>query len=203
MKIDEVMLRQMAGPHAVGIYAAAVRLSELGYFIPVALASSALPALLRSRERGAGFYRERLQHFFDLNAGLAYLLAVPLWFASGWIVRLTYGTAFAEAGPVLAVHIWACLFVFLGVARGQWLVNEGLTRFYLGATLAGAGANVLLNLVLIPRWGPLGAAWATLASYGLSAWLASFAHPAVREVAGLQTRALLLPLLGWRYFKRS
>jgi PST family polysaccharide transporter len=196
------MLRQMTGTHAVGIYAAAVRLSELWYFIPVALASSLLPALLRSRERGAGFYRERLQQFFDLNAGLAYLLAGPLWLASGWIVRVAYGPAFAEAGPVLAVHIWACVFVFLGVARGQWLVNEGLTKFYLGATLAGAGANVLLNLMLIPRWGPLGAAWATLASYGLSAWLSSFGHPAVREVAGLQTRALLLPLLGWRYFKR-
>lgn len=202
MKIDEVMLRQMAGTHAVGIYAAAVRLSELWYFIPGALASSSLPALLRSRERGPDAYRERFQQFFDLNAGLAYLLAVPFWLASGWVVRVAYGPAFAEAAPVLAVHIWACVFVFLGVARGQWLVNEGLTRFYLAATLAGAVANVLLNLVLIPRWGPLGAAWATLASFALSAWLSSFAHPAVREAAGLQTRALLLPLLGWRYFKR-
>ena len=60
-----------------------------------------------------------------------------------------------------------------------------------------------LDIMGVVPEGPLGAAWATLASYALSAWLSSFWHPAVREVAGLQTRALLLPLLGWRYLKRS
>lgn len=203
MKIDEVMLRQMTGTHAVGIYAAAVRLSELWYFIPVAMASSFLPAMLRSRERGVVIYRERLQQLFDLNSAAAYSLVVLLWFSSDWIVRIAYGPAYAEAGPVLAVHIWACLFVFTGVVRGQWLVNEGLTKFYLAATLTGTVTNVALNCWLIPRWGALGAAWATLVSYAMSAWLSSFCHPKVRVAAGLQTRALLLPLLGWRYFKRS
>ncbi|MES1168032.1 MAG: polysaccharide biosynthesis C-terminal domain-containing protein, partial [Oleiharenicola lentus] len=202
MKIDEVMLRQMAGPAAVGVYAAAVRISELWYFVPVALASSVLPALLRTRERDAVHYRARLQQFFDLNAGLAYGSAIPLALASGWITRLAYGEAFAAAGPVLAVHIWASLFVFLGVARGQWLVNEGHTRFYFLATLAGAVTNIGLNLVLIPRQGALGAAWATLIAYGLAAWLTTFASGRTREIAWMQTRAILLPLLGWRYFFR-
>jgi PST family polysaccharide transporter len=92
--------------------------------------------------------------------------------------------------------------VFLGVARGQWLVNEGLQKFYLGTTCAGAVANVALNLVCIPRWGGLGAAWATVASYGVAAWLASYFHPAARATAAMQTRALLIPLRGWRYLRR-
>jgi PST family polysaccharide transporter len=202
MKIDEVMLRQMAGPSAVGMYAAAVRISELWYFVPVALASSILPALLRSRERGMAFYHERLQQFFDLNAALAYGLAFPLALGSGWVARLAYGEAFAAAGPVLAVHIWASLFVFLGVARGQWLVNEGHTRFYFLATLVGAIANICLNLVLIPQQGAVGAAWATLIAYALAAWLTTFAGGQVRHIAWMQTRAILLPLFGWRYLFR-
>ena len=68
MKIDEVMLRHLIGPGAVGIYTAATRLTEIWYFIPTALASSLLPALLRARERGAPAYQERLQHYYDLNA---------------------------------------------------------------------------------------------------------------------------------------
>jgi PST family polysaccharide transporter len=203
MRIDVVMLRRLAGADAAGVYAAAVRISELWYFLPVALGSSLLPALLRSREAGAEIYARRLQGYFDANAALAYGLSVPIALAAPWLVQVAYGARFAGAGPVLALHIWAAPFVFIGVARGQFLVNEKLTRFGLVATLLGALANVALNYALIPRAGPMGAAWATVASYALAAWGSSFLHPAVRAVARMQTRALLLPLTGWRYLRRA
>ncbi len=202
MKIDEVMLRHMAGPAAVGIYAAAAKLSEVWYFLPIVLASSVLPALLRAQAQDPTAYRTRLQQYFDLSAGVAYVISVPTALAAPWLVRIAYGTSFIDAGPILAVHIWSSVFVFLGVARGQWLVNEGLQRFYLVTTAAGAVVNILLNIVAIPRWGGVGAAWATVASYGLAAWLASYFHSAVRAIAAMQTRALLIPVFGWRYLRR-
>ncbi|MSU47627.1 MAG: flippase [Opitutus sp.] len=203
MKIDEVMLRHLVGPEAVGIYSAATRLTEIWFFVPTALASSVLPALLRARDRGEAAYRERLQQYFDLSAAAAYALSVPMALAAPWIVRLAYGAEFAAVGPILAVHVWSSVFVFLGVARGQWLVNEGLQKFYLAATSAGAVANIALNLVFIPQWGGLGAAWATVVSYALAAWLASYFHRDVRGTAAMQTRALLIPMLGWRYLRRA
>ena len=203
MKIDEVMLRQLAGPAEVGVYAAAAKLSELWYFLPTALASSLLPALLRARAQDATGYAARLQQYYDVSAAAAYALSVPIALAAPWIVRIAYGAPFAGAAPILAVHIWSSIFVFLGVARGQWLINEGLQKFYLAATTAGAVANIALNFVLIPRWGGLGAAYATVASYALAAWLASYFHPAVRGTAAMQTRALLIPLRGWRYLRRA
>jgi PST family polysaccharide transporter len=203
MKIDEVMLRQLVGPAAVGIYSAAVKLSEVWYFLPTALASSVLPALLRARQAEGAEYALRQQQYYDLSAALAYGLSIPIALVSPWLVRLAYGEQFAGAGPILAVHIWSSIFVFLGVARGQWLINEGLQRYYLVATTLGAVANVALNFVFIPRWGGLGAAWATVISYGLAAWVASYFHPAVRVTAAMQTRALLIPFRGWRYLRRT
>jgi PST family polysaccharide transporter len=203
MKIDEVMLRHMAGAAAVGIYSAATRLTEIWYFLPMALGSSLLPALLRARERGAAADAVRLQQYYDLNAAVAYGLSVPLALAAPWVVAAAYGPAFAESAPIVSVHIWSSVFVFLGVARGQWLVNEGLQRFYLGATLAGALLNIALNLVMIPRWGGLGAALATVIAQAAAAWLSSYVHPATRKTAGMQTRALLVPLLGWRHLRRA
>ena len=203
MKIDEVMLRQLAGPAAVGVYAAAARLSEVWYFLPTALASSVLPALFRAKGSDAAEYARRQQLYYDASAEEAFGLSVPVALAAAWIVRVAYGAEFAAAGPILAVHIWSSVFVFIGVARGQWLVNEGLQKFYLAATAAGAVVNVGLNFVFIPRWGGLGAAWATVISYGLAGWLASYFHPAVRATAAMQTRALLIPLRGWRYLRRA
>ena len=203
MKIDEVMLRHLAGPAEVGVYAAAARLSEVWYFLPTALASSVLPALLRVKGQDASEYARQQQRYYDVSAAAAYALSVPVALAAPWIVRTAYGAEFAAAGPILAVHIWSSVFVFLGVARGQWLVNEGLQTFYLAVTAAGAVANVGLNFIFIPRWGGLGAAWATVISYGLAAWLASYCHPAVRATAAMQTRALLIPLRGWSYLRRA
>lgn len=202
MKIDEVMLRHLAGPAALGIYSAATKLSEMWYFLPTALAASLLPALLRARERNEEVYARRQQQYYDLSAAVAYGLSIPTALIAPWLVRLAYGAEFDAAGPILAVHIWSSIFVFLGVARGQWLVNEGLQGFYLIATLAGALANVLLNLMFIPRWAGLGAAWATVISYALAAWLASYFHPQVRATAVMQTRALLIPFRGWSYLSR-
>jgi PST family polysaccharide transporter len=203
MRIDIVMLRNLVGAGAAGQYAAATRLSEIGYFIPVALSTSLLPALLRSRAAGAADYAESMQRYCDLSAALGYGLAIPLALGAPWLVRLAYGEAFAPAAAVLTVHAWAAVFVFIGVARGQFLVNEGLTRFNLVATATGALANVALNLLLIPRLGGTGAAIATVVSYAAAAWLASFAHPAVRATAWRQTRALLLPFRVGRYLRRS
>ena len=203
LRIDEVMLRQLVGPEAVGIYAAATKLSEVWYFVPMAMASSVLPALLRARKNDPAEYAMRQQQYYDLSAAVAYALSVPIALLAPWVVRVAYGAEFAAAGPILAVHIWSSIFVFLGVARGQWLVNEGQQKFYLAATCAGAVANIALNLVFIPRWSGLGAAWATVISYGIAGWLASYFHPVVRTTAEMQTRALLVPLNGWRYLRRD
>jgi polysaccharide transporter, PST family len=203
MKIDEVMLRLMIGPAAVGLYSAATRLTEIWYFVPTAMASSLLPALLRARERGPETYQDRLQRFYDLNASVAYLLSIPMALAAPWIVRLAYGESFAGSASIVAVHIWSSVFVFIGVARGQWLVNERLQKFYLVSTAAGAAINIGLNFIFIPRWGGLGAAIATVISQAAATWLSSFCCDITRDAGWMQTRALFVPILGWRYFARS
>lgn len=61
MKIDQVMLGNMASIEAVGNYSAAVRFSEIWYFIPMAVCSSVFPAILRAKQRSKSEYYTRLQ----------------------------------------------------------------------------------------------------------------------------------------------
>lgn len=202
MKIDVVMLRQMQGAKGVGIYAAAVRLSELAYFLPGILATSVLPALLRAKERGQAAYRDRFQRYFDVNAAGALGLAAVIAGTAPWLVSAGFGPDYLAAIPVLQVHAWALPFVFLGVARTQYLVDAQLGWFYFGSTGGGAAVNVALNLWLIPAYGATGAAIATVVSYAVAGWVSSWWHPQVRSVAWAQTKALAIPVLGWRYLRR-
>ena len=69
------------------------------------------------------------------------------------------------------IHIWAGVFVFLGVASGKWFMAENLQIFSTINTTIGAVVNIGLNYILIPKIGIEGAAWATLISYFIAAYL--------------------------------
>jgi len=194
MKIDQIMLGEMIGKKAVGIYAAAVHVSEIWYFIPVAIASSVFPTIVKSKQFGEKIYKNRIQKFYDLNATLAYLLSIPITFLAPFIIRILYGDAYAGAETIFAIHIWACLFVFLGISRGQYLVNEGLVKFSFFVAIVGAIVNVGLNFILIPLYEGVGAAIATVISYGVYAYLSSFVYPRLFETGLMQSKAFIAPI---------
>jgi O-antigen/teichoic acid export membrane protein len=193
MRIDEVMLLQMAGAEAVGHYGVAVTLSEGWYFVPVTICTTLFPALVRARAAGPVQYRDRLQRLYDLMVWLGLAVALPLTFLSGPLIGWLYGPAYAPAGEVLAIHIWAGLLVSLGLASGRWLIAEGFVRFAFYRSVLGAIVNVALNLVLIPRAGVVGAAWATVIAYGTASCLSLLLFERTRPQLVMQLKALLLP----------
>jgi O-antigen/teichoic acid export membrane protein len=102
---------------------------------------------------------------------MAIAIALPMTFLSDWVVHFLYGNQYNQAGSVLMIHIWAGVFVFLGVASGKWLLSENLQMFSTVNTTIGAIVNIYLNYILIPKMGVEGAAWATLISYCIAAYL--------------------------------
>jgi O-antigen/teichoic acid export membrane protein len=162
MKIDQVMLKGMLGDSAVGQYGAGVRLSEAWYFIPMVVCSSALPAIVRSKDVSASNLSEKICKLYSHLILVAVLISILVSLLSRFVVNVLYGPAYGEAASVLSVHIWASVFVFLGVASSQWLLVENLQRVLFFNTALGAVLNIGLNFVLIPRFGSIGAAWATL-----------------------------------------
>jgi len=194
MKIGQLMLGNMMGDEALGIYSAAARLSELWYFIPMAVATSVFPTIVRSRENQTEqVYRKRLQAFYDVMAAVAYVVVIPCALLASPLVTLVFGPDYVEAGPILAVHIWSFIFVSLGVARSQWLIAENMTRFSMFATILGAIVSIGLNYLLIPRYAGLGAAWATLISYAVSGYFSSILSVRLWPVLAQLSFSLLTP----------
>ncbi len=167
MRIDQIMIKNMINEEAVGYYAAAVRLCEAWYFIPVTLCNSIFPAIVNAKNVSEEFYNNRMQKLYDLLTWLAIGIAIPVTIFSTQIIQLLFGSEFSSAAPVLTIYIWAGVAVFLGVASSQYLINENLTKLSFMRTLIGMILNVVLNLILIPLYGIIGSAVATLISYSL------------------------------------
>lgn len=168
MRIDQVMLKNMIGEAENGIYAVAVRISELWYFIPVAFTASVFPAIVKSKEQSERLYRQRVQWMFDAMFLLSLTVALFFSLFADWLMTLLYDNRFPNAADILKVHAWSGIFVAVGVARGKWIITENLQRYTMLYLMTGAVLNVLLNLLFIPAYQGLGSAWATLIAYAVA-----------------------------------
>jgi PST family polysaccharide transporter len=189
MRIDQVMLGQMLGNSAVGIFAAAVRISEFWYFIPMSVTAAVAPALTAAHQRSDEEYKRKLLAVTRAMVWLAVAAGAALAFNAERVISLLYGGGYAGAGTVLAVHAWAGLFASLGLASGPWFINAGLTRLRMLNTVIGAAANVALNLYVIRRFGAVGAAMSTLVSYCLAGFVLNALSARSRPVFWLQLRS--------------
>lgn len=193
MKVDQVMLGQLSSDATVGIYTAAVRLSELWYFLPMVITGAAFPALvaLHGRDDVAAAWAWRRLYASMLWLGVAAGVVASL--LSGWLVPALFGAAYAGAAPVLAVHIWAGVPVCVGLVWSKWMLLQGRQKILLVVQLGGAVLNVGLNLWLIPLMGAMGAALATLGSYFISTLIGLFLHRPAETLGHL-----LAALRPWR-----
>jgi len=169
IRIDQIMLGEMVGNAAVGQFSAAVRVSEVWYFIPTSFVNSAFPAIVEAKNVSNDLYYGRLQRLSNALFLVSLSIAIPMSFLSGHVTKFIFGQQYAQAGSVLAVYIWAALFVFLGVVRRSWVNTEGLMKYTFIYTSMGAVLNIVLNFFFIRKWGMMGSAYATLISHFFAA----------------------------------
>jgi PST family polysaccharide transporter len=173
MRIDQVMIGYIIGEKELGLFSSVVKISDIFIFIPMAVASSYLPSLIAARKAGEKQFLESIQFFTNWMMRISLLIALSISIFSSLIIQVLYGSEYASADSILLIHIWSLVPIFLGVAGGQYLVIENLQKYNLIKTTLGLGSNVVLNLILIPKYGAIGAATATIISYIISAVLSN------------------------------
>ena len=190
MKIDQVMIKEMLGAKEVGLYAAAVKLSEAWYFLPMAIASSLFPAIINAKVYQKEVYYQRLQKLYDLMVWIAIAIALPISILSSWIVELLYGNEYLESSSVLNIHIWSGIFIFLGVASSKYLIAENYIKKTFYRTFVGALLNIIMNYYLIGTMGIKGAAISTFVSHFFAAYFYDLLDKDLRKMFILKTKSL-------------
>lgn len=196
-RADIPLLQALSGATAVGLYSAAARLSELFYFLPAVFMTAYFPRLLNIRKvhgPESARYRREMQRAYDLACWVGILIAVVVVLVGPWALTLLYGEAYESAGSVLRIHVIALPFVFMGAVFSKWILAEGYLVASLTRHVLGAGLNVGLNVILIPHYGILGAAYATVVSYAVAQYLSCFASKNTRPAGVQMTLAIVWPL---------
>lgn len=194
LKIDQVMLRWIVGVEEVGVYAVAARLSEVWYFVPAAIVASFYPRLIALHHEQPERFRERLQQVFDLLFVLALAVAILVSLVAEPIIRILFGPVYEASSTILSIHIWAAVFIFMRAALSKWILIENVLIFSLVTQGLGAIVNVALNSLLIPAYGGIGAAWATLFSYAVASYLALLWSSKTRPMFLMMSKAMFAPI---------
>lgn len=190
MKIDQVMIKEFMGNSDVGQYSAAVRLSEAWYFIPTIICSSLFPAIINAKMKSDDLYMARLQKLYNLMVVLGVVVILPVLLFSDWMIQILYGEAFSPSAGVLDIHILGSVFVFLGVANQKWFISENFQAYNIICLGFGMVVNIVLNIIMIPRLGIMGAAYATLISQFVASVLAPVFFKKTRKSFFMMLRAL-------------
>ena len=166
-RIDQVFIKHMLNDTSVGIYDAAVRLSEIWYLVPAIIAGSLFPAIVNAKKISEESYKNRIAKLYSLLIYLSFIMIIPLFILSDRVILLLYGNEFILSAAVIRIYVWTGVSASVGTVMNYYLINENFIKLSLLFNLVGMLSNVILNIIFIPLYGATGAALATLISYSL------------------------------------
>ena len=130
----------------------------------MAIIDSARPSILESKKRSEKEYAEKLTMLYTVVNLLSLAQSIAMTVFAKMIIGIIFGADFLPASRVLQVAVWYTAFGYYGTVRNVWILAEEKQQYLWKINLAGATLNVVLNFILIPILGGVGAAIASLAT---------------------------------------
>jgi O-antigen/teichoic acid export membrane protein len=185
----------------VGIYNAAYKVLENSTFFPALICGLVLPIMSRDIFNN----RKNFQIISDQTLNFFIILIVPLTivtlFLSEGIIGLIGGSGFTESAHVLRILIFALALIFLGHFFNAILIVSNLQKKLMLVLLVAAVVNISLNVILIPHFSYLGAAYVSVATELIVVFLTAYLviskvkyYPRVDKLAKIIFSGLIMSL---------
>jgi O-antigen/teichoic acid export membrane protein len=159
---DRIMLKLMIDDSATGYYSAAVTCAGLTSFVFSAIIDSARPSIFESKKISEQAFEKNMSRLYSVIIYLSLLQSLAMTVLAGPIIRILYGQQYLSSIPALQIVVWYTTFSYMGAVRNIWMLSEGKQKYLWMINLSGALANVILNYILIPYLGIIGASIASL-----------------------------------------
>lgn len=161
-RIDQVLVFELAGERAAGLYGAAYHLLNSLSFVPLSVMTTLFPLVAAAH----AVDMRRVHRLVQLAADYLAMASLPAFalslVAASDIARVLFGPEFTDAGRVLPILMASYVAICFGYIAGNLMVIVGLQRAFVRYAVLALIVNVTLNLVLVPRYGFVAAGWVTL-----------------------------------------
>jgi O-antigen/teichoic acid export membrane protein len=163
-RIDQILVFQLAGSRDAGLYGADYRVLNSAAYLPGAVMTTLFPIISAALESD----RPRVRRMVQLAADYMTMASLPAFafaaVAAEPILHVLFGSDFEGGAAALAILMAAFVVICFGYIAGNLVIVLRLQGLLIRYALIGLVLNVAVNLVLIPRYGFVAAAWVTLAT---------------------------------------
>lgn len=174
VKMDVIMLQYFLGSNSVGIYSAGSRIFEAFLMFSIPIVSTCYPVMQdyfnAKRDR---VLRQTIRKFQILLLMISILIILLMFLYAGVLIHVLFGAEYANSVIVLNVLVIALPAVFIGDLLTKFLIMKEQLYFVMFRNVFGLSVNLILNILLIPNYGLLGAAIASVLGY----FTANLAYP--------------------------
>jgi len=182
-RVDQIMIASMLSVAHVGQYAIAVRITEIWFFIPQAIVISYFPKYILKLDTIKTDAEGELQKLCAVVILVSSMLAISTSILSTIIVPLLYGEAYKEAGEILSIQSWSIILIACRIIILRWSLIESTFRTLCIIHISGLAINIFFNYLFIPKFGTIGAAYATILSLSFVCYWALFIFKDTRPLA--------------------
>ena len=159
---DRIMLKLMMNEAETGYYSSAITCVSVTAFVFAAIVDSMRPPILEAKHDGSDAYEPRIIQLYSVITYASLIQSVFMVLLARPIVLILYGEQYLPSVTALRVAVWYVTFSNYGSVRNIWMLAENKQKYLWIINLSGALANVALNAALIPLFGAVGAAAASL-----------------------------------------
>lgn len=164
LRLSMIMLGILGGAVATGLYGSAFKFIEAIILLPQALALALFPLSARLFVADPG----KLKLIYKRGLGILFLFSLPfaflLMFFPELIINLVYGLEYLKAASVLPILGLAIILFFVNALPGNIILNSPKVNYFLPVVFFYFVTELVLCLILIPRYSIIGAAWAVVGS---------------------------------------
>lgn len=163
-RVDVVLLSLFQNAAQIGLYTVAYTLSETSIIIPTVFMTSLFPVISQMHENSKRSFADTCAKSakYMLYIALPMAFTVTLWAVP--IITIFYGDAFAGSAAALQIIIWSAAAMYVGIILGNAFVSANLQKLSMKITIGAMAFNIILNVLVIPTYGYLGASATTVAT---------------------------------------
>lgn len=182
MNVDVIMIEKFLDLKSVGVYSTGVKLVNVWLMIPTILSLVVFPRLIVLKRDQPSKFRYAMSCYYCLMFYFSIAIGFFMCLFSKFFIELLFKADFFNSIEIIKTYVWCIVFYFIGQATEKFFILNNKTKFMSYNALIGLFVNLSLNAVWIPRFGIVGAAYASVVATAYSSFLGLLLFRETREV---------------------